>query len=280
MEKTFVKKDQSEFHFLLSAGTPTLIIGIADVGGKPTAYKRKLAFSRLISSCLPHILFLQQFLWPFYYSYLPPGPDEVEIPGQYYYVGNKEAGILFDRYVVGFLLYNESWIKKLLKKMKEMEILPIEYKLRIERMCMVYIQCKVFPFKRFICVSWHGPYNGMKKTDRIKELANLLIFLSNIGCQQKLPIIIGGNFNISITEASKILPNDLIIYEYEPLRRKQGEYKDFYIGSKELPLSNMTAVGWENRNDALDILNHDPVFAKLPTYVHKPYVYSSSYRLY
>lgn len=139
-------------------------------------------------------------------------------------------------------------LEEYIEELKEMENVPFGYMVPPNRMCMAIIKCRVFNHDKFLCVSWHGPHNGMKKPDLKNDLKNLLIFISHIGLRHNLPIIIGGNFNISIKDASEILPTNLTVYEYIPLRRKHGENKVFFIGSKELPLSAIAALDWETEN--------------------------------
>lgn len=279
METGTIIKDLSELDFFLGKGEiHTVSIGIFDVGG-PSAKKgadmRRKYVASLLDRFKPNILLLQQFPWRF-------SASSMFDHRQYEYCGSKEAGILYDRNNVLVLFLNVLWIKERLIEMKQKtKILPMKYNLPMSRMCMVEIMCKTMPSLKFLCVSWHGLYKGTTKTYRIDEFRNLLIFLSNIGFRLNRPIIIAGNFNISIAEASTILPNNFIIYQYDPLRKKQGEYVDFYIGSKKLPLSNMAVGDWEieeNGNDAKNIFHHDPVFATLLTkHATKPPVYSNQY---
>lgn len=221
-------------------------IGIADVGGpskKGATFKRKLGLPNLIKQTQPDILLLQQCPWLLNLPSTRPGA--IEIPWQYSYDGTKEAGILYQTNVCVRPLNN---LEEYIEELKEMKKLPIGYTVPLNRMYMAIIQCIVFYLDKFLCVSWHGPHNGMKKPDLKNDLKNLLIFTSHIGLRHNLPIIIGGNFNISIKDASEILPTNLTVYEYIPLRRKHGENKVFFIGSKELPLSAIAALDWETEN--------------------------------
>lgn len=185
-------------------------IGIADVGGpsqKGATSKRKLGLSNLIKQTRPDILLLQQCPWPLN----PPStrPGDVEIPVQYKYVGTKEAGILYNNFDVG--VRHLKNLEEYIEELKEMKILPIGYSVPLNRMCIAIIKSIVFYPDRFLCVSWHGPHNGMRKPDLKNYLRSFLIFISYIGLRQNLPIIIGGNFNISIMEASTIFPTNLTV---------------------------------------------------------------------
>lgn len=255
----------------------TLSFGIFDVGGPSTkkgANMRRKYVARLLDRLQLNILLLQQFPWRF-------SASSMFNHRQYEYCGGKEAGILYDRNNVLVFFLNVLWIEKTLMEMiTETKILPMTYNLPMSRMCMVEIMCKTLPSLNFLCVSWHGPYKATTKPDRKNELRNLLIFLSNIGLRLKLPIIIAGNFNISIAEASTILPDNFKFYQFNPLRKKQGEYVDFYIVSETLHLSSMAVGKWEieeNGNDAQNIFNHDPVFATLTKSATMPPVYSNQY---
>lgn len=236
-------------------------IGIADVGGpskKGATFKRKLGLSNLIKQTQPDILLLQQCPWLLNLPSTRPGA--IEIPWQYSYDGTKEAGILYQTNVCVRPLNN---LEEYIEELKEMENVPFGYMVPPNRMCMAIIKCRVFNHDKFLCVSWLGPHNGMMNSDLKNDLRNLRIFISNMRPRQNLPIIIAGNFNISIMEESEILPTNFTGYEYIPLRRKHGENKDFFIGSMELPLSAIAALDLETEKDAPRIFTHDPVIAWL-----------------
>lgn len=235
----------------------------ANVGGPSagngTALKRKLAIKGLLMNFQPDILFLQEFSWPIKYHDF--------IPEQYQYVGNREAGIMFDRNKVIIDQFDTTGmgILQTFGEIINLKELPIERPL-MSRMWMEVITIRAWPFVKVLCVSWHGPYNRMTEMNRITEFKKLLKYVSYIGFRKNLPIIIGGDFNISFEKVSEIVQSPLEIYKYSPLRREQGKIIDFYIGSKVLPLIKMTVIDWKNVENGQDgpmIFDHDPVFAEL-----------------
>lgn len=277
-EKTLGIRDLSKCTILAkNCEMHTMSIGIANVGGpnigKGTTRRRKLALTGLVLKQQPTIFFLQEFLWQSNASF-------VFNPKQYEYVGHNEAGILFDRNKVFVLFLNVVWIGKKLEDMKLNGILPMEYILPQKRMCMVQIICRALPHEPFLCISWHGPYKRITETDRINELVSLLKFIGFISKQMDLPFIIAGDFNISFKKVSEIVPNDFSIYSYDPLRRKEGLYIDFFIGTRKILLSEMCAVDWKNvvnDTNVRDIFDHDPITCTLSSFVGKPSIYSNSY---
>ncbi|XP_062605221.1 uncharacterized protein LOC134267008 [Saccostrea cucullata] len=214
-----------------SAVHPIISLVIVNVGGPSigpgTADKRKKAIAEFLKEFQPNIVLFQEFSWA---GITGSAWRNVTIPEKYEYTGNNQASILFDKneFIVEFPGHKE--LQSLLDEMIRKVQLPMGFT-PLSRMCMRIIQTKGVPNIKFLCVSWHGRRKG-KMADLIMELKHLLIFIERFSNNQGLPLIVAGDFNISLEEVATLVKSPLVIYKYRPLRREGDKVIDFFIGSE------------------------------------------------
>lgn len=246
-----------------SAVQPMISLVIANVGGPSagtgTAAKRKKDIAGFLHKFQPNIVLLQEFSWV---GITGPAWKNVSIPDKYEYTGNNEASILYDKNEFIIEIPSLTEMEKLLDEMIRKGKLPMGFT-PISRMCTRVIKTKGLPNLKFICVSWHGRYKGKKMSNLVDELKQLLLFLQTYSDKKGLPFIVAGDYNIPYEEAKIHVNTPLVIYQYQPLKRREGKVKDFFIGSELLPLDNMSAIDWrtvEGAEDAYKIFDHDPIY--------------------
>ena len=245
---------------------PIMLLMIANVGGpsdgRGTASRRKKAIAELLQEHQPNVVLFQEVPWKgIGRSSTWKG---IEIPEKYEYLGHTEASILFDKNDLIITKQNEREMRSLLDEMLRTTKLPAGFT-PLGRMCVVIVETKGVPRAKFLCVSWHG-FRKKKNEDLLDEFKHMQIFVIALGKKQDLPFIIGGDFNISYKEATKAIMHPLVIYNYQPLKRREGKMIDFFIGSDSLKLDDVKPIDWESLQDGENnnrILDHDAVVAKL-----------------
>lgn len=263
-EKPSTKSDDSSNN----KPQPIMSLVISNVGGpnagKGTAHKRKIAIAGMLKTIQPNIVLFQEFPWAGIRRHSTW--KNIEIPDKYEYFGHQEASILYDKNELIVKIPKTTNIFGLHGEMTRKGKLTAGFS-PFGRMCILEIETKGVPMSHFLCISWHGSHNSKKESDLINELKNVLVFIEEIGKQMKLPFIIAGDFNISYEKAcAEITQSTVIIYDYTPLKRREGKVIDFYISSKTLPLADIASVDWDTVKDAegaAEIFDHDPVVATL-----------------
>lgn len=254
---------------------PIMSLVISNVGGpnagQGTANKRKKAIAGILKTVHPNVVLFQEFPWTGIRRHSTW--KNINIPDKYEYFGHQEASILYDKNELIVKKPNLTKIVRLHEEMTRKRKLTMGFS-PLGRMCILEIETKGVPIAHFLCISWHGSHNSKKETEIINELKNLLVFIEEIGSQMKLPFIIAGDFNLSYEKAcAEISQHTVAIYEYTPMKRREGRLIDFYIASNTLTLADIAAVDWETVEDGegtTEIFDHDPVVATLMTHVPEP----------
>lgn len=254
---------------------PIISLVISNVGGpnagQGTANKRKKAIAGILKTVHPNVVLFQEFPWTGIRRHSTW--KNINIPAKYEYFGHQEASILYDKNELVVKKPNLTRFVRLHEEMTRKGKLTMGFS-PLGRMCILEIKTKGVPLAHFLSISWHGSHNSKKETEIVNELRNLLVFINEIGNQMKLPFIIAGDFNLSYEKASaEINQHTVAIYEYTPLKRREGRLIDFYIASNTLPLAAITAVDWEtveSGEGATEIFDHDPVVATLIAHVPDP----------
>lgn len=247
-----------------------MLLIISNVGGpnagKGSASRRKRAMAGMLNKFHPTLVLFQEFPW----SGIQKNStwENINISDKYEYYGHSQASILYDKNELIAKKINATELIRLHEEMTRKEKLLWGFSI-LERMCILEIETKGVPMAHFLCISWHGSHNSKKKTDLINELKNLLVFIEEFGRIKKLPFIIAGDFNLPYEKArAEINQLTVTIYDYTPMKRREGRLIDFYIASKALPLANIASIDWETVEDgkgATEIFDHDPVIATLTT---------------
>lgn len=268
------EKQSTEFPLesilLNSIAQPIMSLIISNVGGqdagKGLANRRKRAIAGILNKFHPTLVLFQEF----------PGKGigqytwkNINIPDKYEYHGHSEAStsILYDKNELIAKIPDSTELRRLHEEMTRKGKLPMGFS-PLKRMCILEIETKGVPMAHFLCISWHGSHNSKKMTDVIDELKYLLVFIEEFGRIKELPFIIAGDFNLSYKMACAEINQLVTIYDYTPMKRREGRLIDFYIASKALPLAKIASIDWEKVEDgegATEIFDHDPVIATLMT---------------
>ena len=125
-----------------------------------------------------------------------------------------------------------------------------------------------------IVISWHGPN---KRPDRInsddeykkeifKELLQLVQHLNNNQYNHRVPVILGGDFNIDYKDVQDLIGEyGLQSLEYpKPQTRLSSRHRqvDFFIVTSDVTLDEVYAIPYEMDPDG-ETMNHVPVLARL-----------------
>ncbi|XP_052808590.1 uncharacterized protein LOC128237264 [Mya arenaria] len=179
------------------------------------ATKRKEAIRTLLNGERPHLILFQNFI---------PDQDFQEEFQNYKNIGEspKSASQFYDTLSLfcPLSLYFKNGQKKI--KSKGMfvngefaEIMysvseyitgcPVIAKHRfcISQMANLRRDPKLPP--AFVCISWHGPYTQAKLNEKKELLEGLLQILDNWFKKYNIPVIMGGDFNLSYKKAKKLM---------------------------------------------------------------------------
>lgn len=237
-----------------------LFLITANVNGKSdrkgTAQRRILAICGFISKY--HIIFVQESQW----NDITRNIWKNNVPDNYKYVGNKQAGILFNENKLVYKKVNESKMRKILEEMIRKNILAADFT-PLPRMTAVVLKtyggC-------FLCVSWHG-YHKCKAFKKIEDFENLQSYITELASRLGLPFIIGGDFNLSLNVAKdNLIDSNVKIYGYDPSHDRKGDTIDFFMSSEHILLEDIFTLEWTSLPGGADnkkIFDHVPVHATL-----------------
>ena len=124
----------------------------------------------------------------------------------------------------------------------------------------------------FIAVSWLTD-EGQGRVRNMSWFKKLMNFVVNLSAFEELPVVVGGTFQISLEDASEILPPNFCCYGYVPQNmRRTVRASDFFVCSQSVRLEGVRPVicanlhmeecpdAWLNPEDAFYC---DPVRATL-----------------
>ena len=239
---------------------PGLIIIIMNANGtgQSDPVERRQCIANTVKARKPKILLFQEFTWKGITGKIW---EDSPLPTHYQYFGNKEASVLYDvRDIVAEELRSTD-VRRILDHLQRTSNnafnspFPTDFD-PLSRMCACSVSTIGVPFWEFICVSWHGPWNGMTLDRRKTYFQYLLEFLKNIMTRFKRPLLIGGDFNIDFPDIAAFIKHPFKKYDYTPSKRRQGAVKDYFITSIDMDLNKLRYVNIGNYESCLD---HDPV---------------------
>ena len=234
--------------FLLTAN----VHGKSD--GKGTAKRRITAICGFFLKY--HIIFVQEFQWNDITRNIW---KKNNVSDYYKYVGNKQAGILFNKNVLVCEKVNESYMRKILEEMISKKILAADFT-PLPRMTAVVLKLNG---SCFLCVSWHGYYK-CKAYKKVKDFQNLQSYITKLASSLDLPFIIGGDFNLSLNVAeNNLIDSNVKIYRYDPSHDRKGDTIDFFLSSEHILLKNIYPIKWPGSADNNKIFDHVSVQAIL-----------------
>nr|XP_022305676.1 uncharacterized protein LOC111112457 [Crassostrea virginica] len=227
------------------------------------------AIAKLLEAQKPSLVFLQE------------SRQTDEIPANFGYLFKKEASLLYDKFKLSLIeITDRNAFEEIKQKMSEGDVTNGSYK---PRFCVATARPLQDQNAKFLCVSWHGP---IKLVDKERALGYMLSYVDAKCIERNLPCIIGGDFNLSCENVISYLKNAKLdakysCSKYKALpRRKHKDVIDFFVTSKSLKVTDVTAVAWnslENIEENLDdYFDHDPIVGSLLENFIKSYEYEDN----
>ena len=233
--------------------------------------RKRQAIQSVVLSYTPTILLFQEFqskgiggtIW-----------ENYPIPEWYHYSGHKEASMLYDTHFVCVKENLDTTIRRLLEGLAGF---PSDFD-PLPRMSSRLVRLHSDRSFSFICISWHGPHNGLDHEKKKEYFKHLLKLLRKLHEEKNLPILIGGDFNIEMRSIENFVSKPFQIKEYQASGRRINKgVIDFFIATVELHLSDTKFIDLqdlplvESNNESTDLqtlhlndtLDHDPVYTLL-----------------
>ena len=224
--------------------------------------ERKSAIARLLRDKNPTIVILQEsgfknfgHQWAYWRDF--DFPDKYKA-----IIKNEEAKFLYDNEEITLTLVDAGEIQKAndnLHRSNTTSGLPQAMTFMVE----AEPTDKSKP--KFLCVSWHGRYKADDDTQR-RDLTLLFEIVTSFSKKEKLPVIIGGDFNVPFSGIESVLGetgSSFVGYDYKPSRRRSFSGAiDFFVSSSSLTLKGVAPVDWGS-NKANKVLDHDPIIAEI-----------------
>ena len=213
------------------------------------------AIAELLKAQKPHIVFLQE------------SKKSDKIPPNYEYLFKDQASLLYKKTELELEMVDTSTFESIQQKETKGDLTKELYKARF---CVATAKLIQDEEAKFLCVSWHAPYK-LTHNKREKALGDMLSFVDAMCMKLKLPCIIGGDFNLSCEKVTSYLENakldsKFLCSECKTLPRRK-DVIDFFVTSKFLQVTDVTAVAWDslkNIEDNLDdYFDHDPIVGTL-----------------
>ena len=240
---------------------PGMIIIIMNVKGAEhtSPWERRKCIANTVKRRKPKLVLFQEFVWK-------KGIDGIEwedtpIPKHYQYFGNTEASVLYDDRDIAAIQLNSTELRRILENLQRTSNnainspFPTDFD-PLPRMCACTVSTNCVPFWEFICVSWHGPWNGWTLDRRKIHFQYLIEFLKKVITRFKRPLLIAGDFNIDFPDIEEFIKHPFKKYDYTPSERREGRVKDYFITSIDMNLTKMKYVDIGSFKDYLD---HDPI---------------------
>ncbi|XP_031569661.1 uncharacterized protein LOC116304128 isoform X2 [Actinia tenebrosa] len=94
----------------------------------------------------------------------------------------------------------------------------------------------------FVAISWHGEYTGLSEQEKKEKFEDLLLVIKEINSKTKLPVVLGGDFNITLDSVSdSIEEQGLEVYQYDLQNRDR--VIDFFVVTRDVNLPGVSAFG-------------------------------------
>ncbi|XP_052808589.1 uncharacterized protein LOC128237263 [Mya arenaria] len=128
-------------------------------------------------------------------------------------------------------------------------------------LCMSKMRRKKVPSQQeFVCISWHSQDNH--DVDKQKLLEDLLQTVDKWSKEYKIPVVMGGDFNISYTEAEKVIKEKKLSLT---ILKSENEVMIYFVVTKDSIFDTLSdfekTIKKEKEllNDNVDIFDHNLV---------------------
>lgn len=223
-----------------------MTINVNGKGAKGNTEKRRELIANVIEENKPHIVMLQEF-------------QATSLPETNSYRLLKEgndAVIMYDQNQVSVSLLSWDYISDTYKDYVETLTEEIGVKKRIT---IVRVVPRNYEHHVFICISWHGPSASLDVDTKYSLAREFLDFVQKIVEKEGVPVVIGGDFNVSL--CSDDVKPPFVLPMYTPSTRREGLVIDFFIHSENIRLTEIGPIFISEEN--WDLLDHDPLIATL-----------------
>jgi hypothetical protein len=235
-----------------------------DVRENPTEKRKQVIYDVVINTNAALVLF-QMFRWIDIRGGI--AWNHYNWPEHLQYTGHTDASILYNINEVIVEECSEALLRNTLDELIGIGDIPDGFT-PFPRMCLRTIKSREVPIIEFICISWHGKYNGVSLIRRESEFQSMLKYISKLSENLALPVILAGNFNVAITAIAIMVRPPLVLHRYTPTERQEPRIVDFYISSESLTMTDINPLILERETDVPEVLslfNHDPVVSFVST---------------
>ncbi|KAJ8314924.1 hypothetical protein KUTeg_007074 [Tegillarca granosa] len=215
---------------------------------KGSAKKRKDMIDKVVKIEKPHLVLFQEFEWK--KLWLGDHWENYELCEN----EKKDANILYDKHKIVVKPVSEKLLRSILDEHFSTDFTPMP------KLCIRVVKSIGYPTVKFIAVSWHGEYKTSenKRLETFQQLLRFLELVSNK--KKKLPLLIGGDFNINIDRIQECVIHPFKLHDYIPTARRESNIIDFFI-TKNITVENVQTVNLNNyaeEEEPYNLLDHDP----------------------
>lgn len=214
--------------------------------------RRKQIIENVVVNEKPDFLLVQEFKWTKFW------------PGGYWddfnFFGHEEAKLIYDVNKFEVTPLNGTELRTIIDNKFPTYFNPLP------RMCICRVESKGVPHVKFVCASWHGMYRGYTLATRTEKFQNLLNFLKIISDNERLPLLICGDFNLNIDIAKQNMLSCFQVCDYNPLGHRDGRVVDYFIVKNfEIKDVHPIDVTKYQVEEPYQVLDHDPISCIIDT---------------
>ncbi|XP_031569672.1 uncharacterized protein LOC116304141 [Actinia tenebrosa] len=194
-------------------------------GGDGTRDDKKRMINTFLSDHLPSVIYLQENPWRFdnLKDHFP------KIEERYEAVSHKhlDATVLYRRDVI-----EDEGSEELMESFRDefngnSHVDLVTFKERASFSVLTEIRTGA----SFVAISWHGEHTGLSEQEKRETFEDLLLVINKINSETNLPVVLGGDFNITLYSVSdSIEEQKLEVYEYRPQNR--NTVIDFFVATR------------------------------------------------
>ncbi|XP_041372480.1 uncharacterized protein LOC121385767 [Gigantopelta aegis] len=231
--------------------TEELNLVVMNAGGPGNAENRRKGIAKVLKKKKPLLVFMQEFNC----NKLHEGRwGSLKVPHCYQCVGDGDVGFVYDTDKITLTRYdNKKCVTRMHKQLCKHS--HVKNYAELSRMCIYVMESKGAPSYKLLVISWHGHH---KCADTVKEEVVRLFckFIILLEGKYRLPVIVGGDFNLKATSVEKCLHEDLhVIKPSESAIDMLLVHKDV---SKITAMGQLEKIMWKT-GKVEETFNHVPL---------------------